>query len=684
MAFEGGTVSDTIAQVLEHDPNWEALPEGTPAKIRDLLERCLVKDFRNRQRDVGDIRVEIDRVLSAGGGVVGPVADAIQAPPRSILSWALTTLLLVAVATVAAWNLKPSDPRSVSRFVYELPEDQILSSVRGSVVLSPDGSRVLYAASGGLYLRSIDALGATLIPGTEGSPNSPFFSPDGEWVGYRAGGQLTKIALTGGPPVSLCDASPLYGASWGTDDTILFGQSGGIMRVSANGGIPETLVPTERGERFFGPQILPDGKSLLYTVAVWMNPRATLWDEAQVVVRSLETGEEESLFEGHDARYLSTGHLVYISADDVYAIPFDLTRLESSGESVPVVRGVARTPPALTTDSTGDGHFDLSDRGSLVYVPAGVLEVRPDLQQGLVWVDRDGSNVTPLDLDPGGYEYPSISPDGMTVAFGMLNREILGHIWLYDLAGGSLSQFTFEGTANRRPVWTPDGSRITFYSDREPPRDIYWKLTDLSGQAELLLEQSFDVIPGSWSVDNILTFFSIRPDSGPDIGTLEIQDGIAKPIPFLETQAGEAAPRFSPNGKWIAYMSRESGALEVWVRPYPNTGGGQRRVSIGGGTEPVWSPDGRELFFRSPLPDSDMMAARVLTDPVLTFEPARKLFDGQGYEVGRSGGQGYAVHPDGRFLMITRDQSEEVPTPPQRIHVVLNFLEELKERVPVP
>ncbi len=189
-----------------------------------------------------------------------------------------------------------------------------------------------------------------------------------------------------------------FGASWGTDDTILFGQSEGIMRVSANGGIPETLVPAERGERFFGPQILPDGDSLLYTVAVWMNPRATLWDEAQVVIRSLETGDEKSLFEGHDARYLSTGHLVYISADVVYAIPFDLARLESSGESVPVVNGVARTPPALTVDSTGDGHFGLSNQGSLVYVPAGVLGARPDPQRGLVWVDRDGSNVTPLDL----------------------------------------------------------------------------------------------------------------------------------------------------------------------------------------------------------------------------------------------------------------------------------------------
>ena len=540
---------------------------------------------------------------------------------------------------------------------------------RPALAISPDDKYLAYAANDQLYLREVAQMDAVPIRGTDGAVN-PFFSPDGQWIGFAAGGQLKKVPIGGGPPITLCEAATLRGANWLPDGTIVFTPGAeNVMRVSADGGEPETLVSVDSaaGElNIVLPDVLPDGDTLLFAVTTGAG-----LDEMHIVMQSISTGERQLLLSGGSpVRYLTTGHLVYYSGGVLLAAPFDPARGKLTGGSVALVEGIAAI-------GSRTGNAGVSESGSLAYVSGGQTGM---VERSLVWVDQDGSNVTPLAADLAGYENPRISPDGTKVTFAIL--AVGRHIWVYDVEGGSLSQFTFEEDQNRSPAWTPDGSRITFGSNREAPDDIYWKLADGSGQAEVLLQDfEGDISPGSWSRDNTLAFYFINPDrTNRDIWTLHSENGTVEATPFLESPAQERGPRFSPDGKWIAYVSDESGRDEVWVRPYPSTGGGQRRISTRGGVEPVWSPDGDEVFFRTS--SGDMMAVRVETDAGFRFEPPRMLFEGQAYMRGERGIPAYDIHPDGdRFLMIAEAGTTAGTT--QRIHVVLNWVEELKERVPV-
>ena len=673
--FDGGTVSDVLAGVLRADPDWKGLPLNLHPRIRLLLERCLEKDSRDRYHDIADVRVDIQKVLADPTGVIiRPVDDEVQEQPRPRLPWMVGAVVLTAIiAITATWNLKPPAPRLVARSSHVLPEGQVFTrSGRSLVAVSPDGTSIVYVANSRLYLRNLNELESRPIQGTDENPTSPFFSPDGQWIGYYSGGQLKKIAISGGAPVVVCAATNPFGASWGADDTIVFGQPEGIMRVSADGGTPELIIEAEAAGQVHGPQVLPGGNWVLFTVTTATGQ--SRWDQAQIVVESLESGERKVLWSGgSDARYVPTGHLVYALEDVLFAVPFDINTLEVMGGPVSVVEAVRRAG-ALT----GSANYAFSDGGSLAYVSGGG---GGEVLRSLVWLDRDGSNAVPLSADLANYELPRISPDGTRVAFSIL-AEGGFDIWVYHLETGSRSQFTFEGTFDRVPVWTRDGSRIAF--SRQPAAGIYWKLADGSGEAELLLEQDFNVIPVSWSPDNnVLAFYIINPGPQRDIWTLPMDDGAATSEPFLVSPADEKAPAFSPDGNWIAYVSDETGRDEVWVRPYPSTGGGQRRISTESGVEPVWSPDGRELFFRTI--EGDMMAVNVDVGAGFTFELPRKLFDGQidmNLEVpGQRGLQTYDVHPDGdRFLMVTEPQGQLT----QQINIVLNWFEELKERVPVP
>ena len=692
MAFEGGTLSDTIAQVLEHDPDWDALPEGTPSKIRDLLERCLEKDLRNRQRDVGDIRVEIDRVRSTGGVLVGSATDVIQARPRTMLPLVAAIVITAVLSTVAVWNLKPAESGPVSRFDHNLPANLVLKDPpTTAVAISPDGSRFVYAAYRGMYLRSMNESEASLVPGTEGNPSVPFFSPDGKSVGYFAGGELKKIAVGGGLAVTVCACVRPSSASWESDDTILFVEPEGIMRVSADGGDPELLVRAEEGEQFFGPKLLPDGESVLYTMTSATGPG--IWDEAQIVVQPLAGGDPKVLVRGGtDGRYVPTGHLTYAFRDVLYAVPFDLAALDVVGERVPIVEDFGRNRGGTVPSA----QYVFAANGSLVYVVGDLSSFGPGVRV-LKIVDRDGVGVERLTkLVPRRYYNPRVSPDGTQLAIQIaddaigLDRAGVGEdgqsdIWVYNLSERHIRRLTHEGN-NGSPIWTRNSERITFASDRDGTTSIYWQPADNSDVAERLTwaEEGTVHLPGSWSPDDkVLSFTGGIPSSvgaGFDVWTLSL-DG-TDPQVLAGGPGLQGAPAFSPDGNWVASTASDDGLVQLYVEPFPNPNGVKHQITGDGGSRPVWSPDGSELFYRRSearfiIRDSNqLVGVDITTEPGLVWGNER-LLPISVVNAERS----YDIMPDGqRFLIVA--PPEEVPHP--RINVVLNWFQELKERVPVP
>ncbi len=655
-AFPGETVSDIIASLLARDPDWNALPERTPLKIRDLLRRCLRKEPHRRLRDIGDARIEIEESLAE------PVGITVAARPMRVLPWVLVAAALVAVAVWGLLHFGRAAPRVVSRFDLSLPPEEALTHLNDPVVAwSPDGTRLVYA--GGrptkLYVRRIDQMESTAIPGTERA--SAFFSPDGEWLGfYGAGGLLKKVQLATGSVITLCDAPNAWGASWGEDDTILFSPTptSGLFRVPASGGVASAATTPEASEGEIShrwPEFLPGAKAALFTI--WTSSSET----TRIAVLSLETGQHRVLIEGASfARYSSTGHIVYAREGQLVAAPFDLEGLQVTGLSVPLFLEVR------TLSAFGTAHFTLSRHGSLAYVPASGPP-----EKTLLWVDRNGW-IRPLTETKRAYDYPRLSPDGKRLAVTITDER--AHVWVYDLERDALTRLSAPD--GQLPIWTPDGERVTFRSGAETFQ-IVWQAADGSSTPEKLTSLASAYFePNSWSPDGEwLAFADTHPKTGNDIWLLPLE-GERQARPFLQTPASEMGGVFSPDGRWIAYESNESGRVEVYVQPFPGPGG-KWQVSTEGGRQAVWARNGREIFYRS---GDKMMAVEVETEPSLSLSKPEILFEGR-YE-GAAGWAGYAnydVTPDGqRFLMI---RSEEEPAP-TRIHVVLNWAEELKAKVP--
>jgi eukaryotic-like serine/threonine-protein kinase len=664
-AFAGETVTEILAAVLKGEPDWQALPATTPTKVRDLLRRCLQKDVNRRARDAGDVRIEIEEALAAPN-----VGSTTAAPAtrgwRQTLLWSIASSVGVAIlAAIVVWNLKPSPPQPVSRVVITLPPGQQLAGLDSgpAVALSPDGTRLAYVARQGgtqqLYLRALDSLEAKPIPGTEGGV-SPFFSPDGQWVGFFAGGKLKKVAVSGGAALTLGDAALPRGASWGSQGTIALATNvSALQQVSDAGGTPQPLTRLEKGDvsqRW--PEFLPGGKAVLFAVGT----SGINFSNAQVAVQSVGTGERRNLVQGGThPRYSPSGHLVYAQGGSLMAVPFDPQRLEVTGTAVPVVEGVVQSP------ISGAAQYNFSPTGSLVYVSGGVQSA----QSRPVWVSRNATE-QPLAAPARAYLGPRLSPDGRRLALTITEQE--SQVWLYDLSRETLTRFTFEGNVNNVPVWTPDGKRIAFESNKEGPPNLFWQLADGSGGLERLTTSEYLHAPSSWSPDGQrLAFFEVNPTTQRDIWVLRLGDRKAQP--FLQTRFDEAVPRFSPDGHWLAYISNESGRYEVYVQPYPGPGG-KWQISTEGGTEPAWNPNGRELFYRS---GDKMMAVDIATQPGLAAGTPRMLFEGR-YEPAPFPIDNYDVSPDGqRFLMLKPSEQQSAPT---QINVVLNWFEELKRRVP--
>ena len=659
-AFLGETVSDTIAKILEREPPWGALPGRTPKKIRDLLAWCLTKDPSSRLRDIGDARIEITKALAQPE--VSPRHDK-----RAF--YAAITVALVSTA-VAFWSLLRAPQPAAStvvRSTLTLPDGDPLTlhTSAASLAVSPDGQYVAYVAGDWdtrrLYLRKLDMLEARLIEGSEGAM-TPFFSPDSEWVGFAKDRLLMRAAVSGGAPLRVSDFGGFAtGLNWSGDGLVFAEGFSGLLRVPAAGGEPEAFTVLDRARREKShrfPQVLPGGEAVLFTIGT---STMESWDDASIAVASMKTGEYKVVLKGGaHARYSPTGHLVYARGGNLHALGFDLKKLEVTGTPVPV------QPQVMTEPAVGVAEFALSDNGSLVYAPgfSRTLDCR------VVWVDRTG-RVEPLIETPRPFGPLSLSPDGRTLALQVQGG--IDSIWLYEMARGTLTRWTAEWD-NGTPVWAPSGREIAFTSPREGAWNLYKQAVEGAEPAGRLTTSDYTQTAGSWSPDGaVLAYHEDAGESGADIWLHSLSRG-HEPEPFLNGRANEMVPAFSPDGRWIAYQSDETGEFEIYLRRFPG-GGGMSRVSTGGGSYPVWNPNGKELFY---LSGNRMMAVAVETEGELVLGRPAVLFERRFSPLGYAD---FAVTPDGqRFIALDDSVAEPAPT-----HLVLvqSFGEELKRLVPV-
>jgi serine/threonine-protein kinase len=671
-AFAGAGAHDTLAAVVQGDVEWHRLPVRTPETLRYLIARCLTRDPRHRLRDIGEARIAL--------GDTNPIAESIRnhdviAPSRA--RW--TRRLVVAAAVVVtgvvaaalAWNLKPPPTPRLTRFALAYPEGQVPAAGIGRhfFALSPDGTRIAYAAiPPGLYLRPMSAFTPSLIQGTQGNGRvaEPVFSPDGRSIAFYADGAIRRILAVGGSAVTLAKTAAPYGMNWGPDGLVFGAGQDGIMRVSADGGTPEVIAPVGAGEEAHGPQVLPGGQHLLFTIATGTS--LDRWNAARIVVDSLASGTRATLIDGGtDARYLPTGHLVYARGDVLYAVSFDAQRLRVTSAPVAMVNGIGSA-----LGQTGSTHFAVADTGVLAYQPRSVNGITNAGEKArLAFIDRTGQT-EPLTIPPAMFVTPRISPDGTHIAFGT-DDGVEAIIWIHDRSRpGQIRRLTFGGN-NRFPVWSADGVHVTFQSDRAGRPALFWQLADGSGTAERLTMPDAETshVPESWSPGGDALLYSVETEAVKSLWVLSRRKGTTKPFGDIQSALPIGAA-FSPDGRWVAYAVSET----TFVQPFPPTGAIYQLVTSG--FHPAWSHDGGTLFF-NPRPQG-MGVVSVTTTPTFAFgtptvEPRPFALSPPEFR------RAYDIAPDGRFLAVVIGQAGSTALDTSPLRVVLNWFEELRAQV---
>jgi serine/threonine-protein kinase len=695
-AFAGEDVMLTLARVLDRDTDMSSMPGTISPAVRHTIKLCLEKDPRKRIADIRDVRLALQGTFETG---LPRGAHAAEPAARRALPIAAAAVIAGLLIGAGVWFLKPAAvpaPGIVTRFAYELPQGVGLRSPITSVLdIAPSGEFFVVNGSDGIYVRAMGETDARTIPGTGSSPGvfDVVVSPDGREVAYFRNSpapQLVKVAISGGAPIVLVDPiADFYGISWESDGMILYSQPDGIWRVSDNGGTPERLIDPGEGNTAYGPQLLPGGEWVLFTLA--RTTAGNRWNEADMVVESLASGERRVLRSGgHDARYLPTGHLTYVFENVLFASVFDVATLELSDERVSLVQGVQSARPPLG----GSGFYAVSNNGTLVFVP-GTANPAARPQKNLVWVNRHG-DAEPVPLRPDDYTMARVSPDGTKVALVVGSTLPVSDpppdIYIFDLETENLTQLTFEAAGDDSPVWSRDGSRIFFRSYREGGAGAVYAIPAEGGTAEFLARSGTGENPLPWSMspdDKTLLLVDAITLEDVNLATLAVENG-EETVPLLDLAEQVAEPTLSPNGEWLVYYQfGQIGPVteaEVNIRPFPDVR--QQRRPIAPGGHPIFSPDGSEIFF---FDGAGLSVVSVQYTPFRVGN-AEKLFRGQ-YWYGVAGpegvlGRAWDVDPNNdRFLMITLPDAAggETGEPSAvQINVVLNWFEELKQRVPVP
>ena len=683
--FDGETVSDVLAAVLTREPQWKELPAATPPSVRRLLRRCLERNPRNRQHDIADARVALDEALSG----VPEDATAAAAPrvaplwrralPWTVAAGALALALTLSLVLWAPW--REAQPPMSLRLSVELGADASLATGGGpSVILSPDGVVLAFVAQEAagptsLYVRRFDQLQAAPLSGTEGA-RDPFFFPDGQWIGFFADGKLKKIAVTGGAPVPLCDAPSGRGGSWSEDGTIFVAlkRRDGLSRVPSAGGSPEPLTRLDTGAEELThrwPQALPGGRAVLFTA----HSTGGDFEDANVVVQSLPDGPRKVVQRGgYHGRYVGSGHVVYVHEGTLFAVPFDLDRLETTGEPAPILDAVS---------SDAGAQFAFSARGTLAYLRAQDLGLEVPIQ----WMDREGKTRL-LRGVPALHNNLRFSPDGRMLAMDIHQGKQLD-VWVYAWERDTISRVTFDTMDDRSPVWTPDGRRIGFASRRgdKATFNLFWQRADGTGEAERLTESENAQSPTSWHPSgSYLAYEELNPQTGQDIMILPLKGDEAsgwkpgKATAFLNSPFVEGQAAFSPDGRWLAYVANESGQLEVYVRPFPGPSG-KWQVSASGGTLPTWSRSRKELFYRA-ADGTLMLAAYAAEGDSLHAEKPRQWSPGR-VPMPILGPRTFDLHPDGQRIAVLKAAGEQAQDKSAHVVLIQNFFDELRRLAPL-
>lgn len=657
-AFAGESVTDLIAAIVKEEPDWSALPADVPHGVVRLLQRCLRKDAKQRLHDIGDARLELEEIIAdPSAGARSARALTGRSDRRTVIAFGVLSGVL---ALLAAWlgfrGQAPAVVPSVVRFEIGTPPDVRLGPATWpAAVLSPDGTHIALTASRQgapteLYVRSLDKLQLTALPGTKGA-TAPFFSADGRWIAFTADNKLKKIPREGGTALTICDAD-WGGGTWSADDTIVYtpNYSHGLWKVQGSGGAPQKLTDPDPAKGELGhwwPELLPGGRHIVFTAF------STPIERSRILLYSMDDGKTTEILEGAMyARYVPSGHLVYLRKESVAAAPFDVGKLQLTGREAPVLDNVS------TYFTNGIGQISVAANGTLAFVSAESF----DTDSEVVWVDAAGK-ISPALPMKRRFSDPRLSPDGRRLAITIEDGQ--RDVWTYDFDRAVLGRVTSGAASDFGPHWLPDGRSLVFASET-PVFQIFRKAPSAAAPDEPLVQHKYDTQPVSISPDGkFLVYSQSDPQTRSDLWLMPLT-GERKPQPLIASRFREDLADISPDGRWIAYASDESGRSDVYVQSFPAA---EERVQVSdeAASEPRWSADGKRLFYAVGNPLRIVAvpvaagAAFSVGKPIVVFQGEFTAFD---------------VAPDGRVLVVRRDPQ----APPPSLHVVLNWFEELRAK----